>query len=109
MYSAASFFLVSFEVLFTSGPGTVGRPPSSPSPSINVYPNGLISISWLVLVSVLSELSDAGASAAISASITMENLGPPTVSVDLSERALELHRQFVPRISKQWLNLQVAL
>ena len=47
------------------------------------------------------DISDAGASAAISASITMENLGPPTVSVDLSERALELHRQFVPRISKQ--------
>ncbi|GIS67739.1 MAG: hypothetical protein CM1200mP6_08070 [Anaerolineaceae bacterium] len=47
------------------------------------------------------DISDAGASAAISASITMENLGPPTVSVDLSERALELHREFVPRISKQ--------
>jgi sugar/nucleoside kinase (ribokinase family) len=47
------------------------------------------------------DLSNAGASAAISASITMENLGPPTVSIDLSKRALELHRQFMPRISKQ--------
>ena len=47
------------------------------------------------------DISDAGASAAISASITMENLGPPTASVDLSERALKLHRQLVPMISKQ--------
>jgi len=47
------------------------------------------------------DLCDAGASAAISASITMENLGPPTVTTDLSRRALELHKQFIPRISKQ--------
>lgn len=43
----------------------------------------------------------ASACAAASASITMENIGPPTISSVLIERALELHRQILPRICRK--------
>ncbi len=45
--------------------------------------------------------SHASACAAVSAEITMENIGPPTISSVLNERALQLHQQILPRICRK--------
>ena len=47
------------------------------------------------------DLCHASACAAVSASITMENIGPPTISSGLSERALKLHQQILSRIRRK--------
>ena len=89
-------------ILFESGRNEVWEIPSCAGQIINTVGAGnAFCGGFLAGWCPNHDLSNAGASAAISASITMENLGPPTISPELSERTFELHRQFVSRVSRQ--------
>ena len=89
-------------ILFDAGKNELWHIPSAAGPIVNTVGAGnAFCGGFLVGWCESQDLCHASACAAVSASMTMENIGPPTISSGLSQRALILHQQILSRIHRK--------